>query len=106
MNIAEAQTAKYVEGNMLCTAMRGTTALPGLGNPLRKKGACRNLGDLILSTVAVAILDHDGKSLRRSHWGRSEESDDCIVPMKPRTNPDNTGGGDGGGKAVDRREGE
>jgi hypothetical protein len=35
-----------------------------------------------------------------------EESDGCIVPMKPRTMPSDIGGGDGGGKAAGRGEGE
>src|SRR5260221_11041545 len=30
---------------------------------------------------------HDRKSRRRSCWGRREESDGCVVPMKPRTKP-------------------
>src|SRR5262245_47221152 len=35
-----------------------------------------------------------------------EESDGCIVPVKPRTMPSDVGGGDGGGKAAGRGEGE
>jgi hypothetical protein len=35
-----------------------------------------------------------------------EESDGCIVPVKPRTMPSDIGGGDGGGKAAGRGEGE
>ena len=46
-----------------------------------------------------------GSSTERSPAGRYEESDDCIVPRKPRTKPGNIGGGDGGGKAVGRRKG-
>src|SRR5229473_3372222 len=30
---------------------------------------------------------HDRKSRRRSCWGRREESDGCVIPMKPRTKP-------------------
>ena len=47
-----------------------------------------------------------GSSTERSPPGRHEESDGCIVPMKPRTMPSEIGGGDGGGKAADRRKGE
>ena len=46
-----------------------------------------------------------GSSKERSPAGRHEESDDCIVPRKPRTKPSDIGGGDGGGKAVGRRKG-
>jgi hypothetical protein len=46
-----------------------------------------------------------GSSNERSPAGRHEESDDCIVPRKPRTKPSDIGGGDGGGKAVGRRKG-
>ena len=46
-----------------------------------------------------------GSSKERSPAGRREESDDCIVPRKPRTKPSDIGGGDGGGKAVGRRKG-
>ncbi len=46
-----------------------------------------------------------GSSTERSPAGRYEESDDCIVPRKPRTKPSSIGGGDGGGKAVGRRKG-
>src|SRR5215207_8483846 len=35
-----------------------------------------------------------------------EKSDGCIVPVKPRTMPSDIGGGDGGGKAAGRGEGE
>ena len=46
-----------------------------------------------------------GSSKERSPAGRHEESDDCIVPRKPRTKPSDIGGGDGGEKAVGRRKG-
>ncbi len=46
-----------------------------------------------------------GSSMERSPAGRHQESDDCIVPRKPRTKPSNIGRGDGGGKAVGRRKG-
>ena len=35
-----------------------------------------------------------------------EKSDGRVVPMKPRTKPSDIGGGDGGGKAAGRGEGE
>ena len=35
-----------------------------------------------------------------------EKWDGCIVPVKPRTMPSDIGGGDGGGKAAGRGEGE
>src|SRR5215510_7030671 len=35
-----------------------------------------------------------------------EKSDGCIVPMKPRTKPNEIGGGDGGGTAAGQGEGE
>jgi len=59
-----------------------------------------------LAQTAKAGPGHDGKPRRRSHRGRGEESDGCIVPVKPRTMPAHVGGGDGGGKAAGRREGE
>ncbi len=46
-----------------------------------------------------------GSSKERSPAGRQEESDDCIVPRKPRTKPSDIGGGNGGGKAVGRGKG-
>jgi hypothetical protein len=105
-NLAEAEAVESVEGNMLCTAMQGVTALPWSETPLRMKGRCRNLGDLTSPIPALAVLGHDGKSIRRSRRGRDEESDGCIVPVMPRTKLVRASGGDGGGKAADRREGE
>ena len=53
-----------------------------------------------------AVPGQSGKlEAERSPAGRYEESDDCIVPRKPRTKPSDIGGGDGGGKAVGRRKG-
>ena len=46
-NPAEAEAVAKAEGNMLRTATRGATALPWSETPLRMKGTCRNLGDLI-----------------------------------------------------------
>ena len=47
----------------------------------------------------------EGKS-RTMGMHADEESDGCIVPMKPRTKPNKIGGGDGGGTAAGRGEGE
>ena len=84
---AGAETVENVEGNMLRTVMRGATALPWSKTPLRSKGTRRNLGDLMPPAVATAIPGHDRKSYGRRCRGRYEESDGCIVPMKPRTTP-------------------
>jgi hypothetical protein len=48
---------------------------------------------------------HEGNS-RTMGTHADEESDGCIVPMKPRTMPSDIGGGDGGGKAAGQGEGE
>jgi len=37
--------------------------------------------------AAQTVMGHGGKSRRRSRWGRGEESDGCILPVKPRTKP-------------------
>ena len=72
----------------MCGAVtRGTVALPGSEATSRMNGSRRNLGDLTPPAVAMAIPGRDRKSRRRSCWGRREESDGCIVPMKPRTKP-------------------
>ncbi len=84
---AGAETVENVEGNMLRTVMRGATALPWSKTPLRSKGTRRNLGDLMPPAVATAIPGRFGKVRSRSRIGRYEESDGCIVPVKPRTTP-------------------
>ena len=84
---AGAETVENVEGNMLRTVLRGATALPWSKTPLRSKGTRRNLGDLMPPAVATAIPGHVRKSYGRRCRGRYEESDGCIVPMKPRTTP-------------------
>src|SRR5262245_31759855 len=48
---------------------------------------------------------HEGNS-RTMGTHAGEESDGCVVPVKPRTMPSDIGGGDGGGKAAGRGEGE
>src|SRR5664279_4262985 len=68
-------------------AMRGTAALSGSETSSRTKGTRRNLGDLNSPAAATAAAGHDGKSRRRSRRGRAEESDDRVVPVKPRTKP-------------------
>ena len=84
---AGAETVQIVEGNMSGAVMRGTAALPGSETRSRAKGSRRNLGDLISPAAAKVAVGHDGKSRRRSRRGRGEESDDRVVPMKPRTTP-------------------
>jgi hypothetical protein len=87
-NDAEAETFESVEGNMLCTVMQGVTALPWSETPLRMKGKSSELGRPHLAHTATPVVPgHDGKSRRRSRRGRGEESDGCIVPVKPRTKP-------------------
>jgi len=88
--IAGAEAVRTAEGNMCGADMRGTVALPGSEATSRKKGPRRNLGDLISPMAAQAVRGHDGKSRRRSRRGRDEESDGCIVPVKPRTKPTST----------------
>ena len=63
-----------------------------------------NLGDLICVRRHVGPA-HEGNS-RTMGMHAGEESDGCIVPVKPRTMPSDIGGGDGGGKAAGRGEGE
>ncbi len=105
--VAEAETVRNVEGNMSGAAMRGVGALPWSETLSRTKRTRRNLGDFISPAAAQAVTGHGGKSKRRSRWGRGEESDGCVVPVKPRTKPIlKVGGGDGGGKAAGRREGK
>ena len=84
---AGAEAVQNAEGNMSGAAMRGTAALPGSETSSRTKGTRRNLGDLISPAAAKAAAGHDGKSRRRSRRGRGEESDDRVVPVKPRTKP-------------------
>lgn len=105
-DIAGAEAVGSAEGNMNGAGMQGAATLPWSRTPSRWKGSRRNLGDLTSPAAAAADTGHVGKSRRRSRRGRGEESDGCIVPVKPRTMPAHVGGGDGGGKAAGRREGE
>ena len=84
---AGAEAVQSAEGNMSGAAMRGTVALPGAETSSRTKGSRRNLGDLLLPAAAQAVRVGVGSSAERSHPGRQEESDGCVVPMKPRTRP-------------------
>ena len=52
-NVAEAETVESVEGNMLCTAMQGVTALPWSETPLRMKGKSSELGRPHLARTAT-----------------------------------------------------
>ena len=83
----EAEALRTAAGNMCGTVMRGTVAPPGSETSSSRQGSCRNLGDLMLPAVATVIPGHDRKSYGRRCRGRYEESDGCIVPMKPRTTP-------------------
>jgi len=89
-NVAGAEAFIPAEGNTCGAVMRGPVALPGSEATSRKKGPRRNLGDLTLPMAAQAVRGRDGKSRRRSRRGRDEESDGCIVPVKPRTKPTST----------------
>ena len=64
----------------------------------------RNLGDLIRVRSNTGPA-HEG-NCRTMGMHADEESDGRIVPRKPRTMPSDIGGGDGGGKAASRGEGE
>ena len=46
-NFAEAEAVRNVEGNMCGANKRGVDALPESETTSRRKGTCRNLGDLI-----------------------------------------------------------
>ena len=87
LEVAGAEAVATAEGNMCGAVTQGTVALPGSEATSRMNGSRRNLGDLTPPAVAKAIPGHDRKSRRRSCWGRREESDGCVVPMKPRTKP-------------------
>ena len=84
---AGAEAFVSVEGNMCGAVMRGPVALPGSKATSRKKGTRWNLGDLTLPAITSVDTGRDGKSRRRSRRGRGEESDGCILPVKPRTMP-------------------
>src|SRR3954471_7578513 len=81
----EAEALRTAAGNMCGTVLRGTAAPPGSETSSSRQGSCRNLGDLRPPAAALAVPGRFGKARSRSRIGRSEESDGCIVPMKPRT---------------------
>ena len=81
----EAEALRTAAGNMCGTVLRGTAAPPESSSS--RQGSCRNLGDLRPPAAAKAVPGQFGKARSRSRTGRSEESDGCIVPMKPRTTP-------------------
>ena len=64
----------------------------------------RNLGDLIRVRPAFGPA-HEGNS-RTMGMHADEKSDGRMLPVKPRTKPSDIGGGDGGGTAAGRGEGE
>jgi hypothetical protein len=81
----EAEALRTAAGNMCGTVLRGTAAPLGSETSSSRQGSCRNLGDLRPPAAAKAAPGQFGKARSRSQTGRSEESDGCIVPMKPRT---------------------
>ena len=81
----EAEALRTAAGNMCGTVLRGTAAPPESETSSSRQGSCRNLGDLRPPAAALAVPGRFGKARSRSRTGRSEESDGCIVPMKPRT---------------------
>ena len=83
----EAEALRTAAGNMCGTVMRGTVAPPESETSSSRHGSCRNLGDLRPPAAAKAVPGRFGKARSRSRTGRSEESDGCRVPMKPRTTP-------------------
>ena len=87
LNDVEAEALRTAAGNMCGTVMRGTAAPPESETSSSRQGSCRNLGDLQPPAAAKAVPGRFGKARSRSRTGRSEESDGCIVPMKPRTTP-------------------
>ncbi len=95
------------EGNIIaCEEWRAWNGPCAVVDPMHVETSfVRNLGGLMPPAAAKRSRASGGSSKERSPAGRYEESDDCIVPRKPRTKPSSIGGGDGGGKAVGRRKG-
>ena len=81
----EAEALRTAAGNRCGTVLRGTAAPPESETSSSRHGSCRNLGDLRPPAAATAVPGRFGKARSRSRIGRSEESDGCRVPMKPRT---------------------
>ncbi len=97
----------WSEDNIISRAIwRAGDGPRAVGDPMHVETSfVRNLGGLMSPAAAKRSRASRGSSIERSPAGRYGESDDCIVPRKPRTKPSNIGGGDGGGKAVGRRKG-
>ena len=95
--LAEAEPVGNVEGNRGGTAMRGAVTLPGSETTSRRKGTCRNLGDLLSPAVARPRAGL-GSSNERSRSGRQEASDGSIVLLKGSNKAVRSGGGERGGK--------
>ena len=106
LNLAEAETVVTVEGNTLCTVMQGATALPRSETPLRMEGKRRNLGDLAspkpLRRGRATTGSRGGEAVAGEVRSRTAASyQGSLEQSRPQI-----GGGDGGGKAAGRREGE
>jgi hypothetical protein len=85
---AGAEAVKMAEGNMCGADMRGTVALPGSEATSRTNGARWNLGDLMPPVVAIETPGPRQEVEETELSGKVyEESDGCVVPMKPRTKP-------------------
>ena len=65
-HIAEAETVGNVEGNMGGAVMRGAVAPPESQTTSRRKGARRNLGDLLSPAAASAVAGRAGTLGRAS----------------------------------------
>src|SRR5215213_6358436 len=104
-HIAEAETVGNVEGNMGGAVMRGAVAPPESQTTSRRKGARRNLGDLLSPAAASAVAGRAGKLGRASPTrvargvGRLRSTEEASNKADP------VGGGERGGKAAGRREG-
>jgi len=104
-HVAEAETVGNVEGNMGGAVMRGAVAPPESQTTSRRKGARRNLGDLLSPAAASAVAGRAGKLERASPTrvargvGRLRSTEEASNKADP------VGGGERGGKAAGRREG-
>src|SRR5215217_2384936 len=104
-HVAEAETVGNVEGNMGGAIMRGAVAPPESQTTSRRKGARRNLGDLLSPAAASAVAGRAGALGRASPTrvargvGRLRSTEEASNKADP------VGGGERGGKAAGRREG-
>jgi hypothetical protein len=98
-HVAEAETVGNVEGNMGGAIMRGAVAPPESQTTSRRKGARRNLGDLLSPAAASAVAGRAGKLGRASPTrvargvGRLRSTEEASNKADP------VGGGERGGKA-------